>query len=141
MYFLGSEIRKELFTLSLLKYNMKIFENRDKKKFIAFAKQVDIQEYYLFQKYNFFLPSKKEKNIIQTLNHLSHQFYHPKSNYTVFNNGFIFYKEKQIYYFPIKQFPLLTFPKTKKNSNITFTKIKRIEFDFFQLHFLLLKSF
>ena len=51
MSLIHSNIRRELFSLSVLRYNMEMNRYRDQQKFKEFAKQVDIQEYYLFQKH------------------------------------------------------------------------------------------
>ena len=132
--------QKELFTLSVLRYNMKMNEFCNKKKYNEYKKQVDIQEFYLFRKHHIFPGYKSEKNIIDTLNHLSKIFYHPNSSYTVYNNGFIFRKEKKINHHDIKKNLEITFPKNINELNLSYTKVNYIEYLYLDLHFLLLKS-
>lgn len=139
MSLIRSNLRKELFTLSMLRYNMKRNEFFNRKKYYEFSKQVDVQEYYLFRKHRIFPGYKSNKNIILSLNHLSNIFHNPKSPYTVYNNGFVFLKQQGIINYNISDKIKLIFPILI--DNFSYCNVKEEEYRYLELHFLLLKSF
>ena len=139
MSLIRSNLRKELFTLSMLRYNMKMNEFFNRKKYYEFSKQVDLQEYYLFRKHRIFPGYKSNKNIILSLNHLSNIFHNPKSPYTVYNNGFVFLKQQGIINYNISDKNKLIFPILI--DNFSYCNVKEEEYRYLELHFLLLKSF
>lgn len=133
-----SNIKKELLTLAMLRYNRSFYKNKNKEKFLDFHKQVDMQEFYLYYKYRIIPMKKKEKDIIITLNHLSHQFHNPKYPYIVYNTGYIFRKNRILknYIFPHN----LNFPIKIKN-NVSYCNVNREVYNYFILHFSVLESF
>lgn len=132
-------LKKELFTLSMLRYNMDIYKYKDKKKYNEFAKQVDIQEYYLYNKHRVFPGYKSEKNIIFTLNHLSKIFNNKKSPCTVYSNGFIFSKNNLKKSYVIVDSKKIVFPV--RNDIFSYCNVNERECQYLKLHFLLMKSF
>ena len=138
MSLIHSNIRRELFSLSVLRYNMEMNRYRDQQKFKEFAKQVDIQEYYLFQKHKIFPGYKSDENIILSLNHLSNIFHNPKSKYTVYQNGFIFSKNEIISNYTIPDCKEIKFPLI--NDKFSYCNVNERECYFLELHFLLFKS-
>lgn len=133
----SSLIKKELFTLSVLRYNRIFYKSKDKEKFLDFHKQVDIQEYYLFHKYKLVPVQKEKKDIILTLNHLSHQFHNPKFPYILYNNGTIYKKTKNIknYIFSEKlEFPI------KIQNNLSYCNVNKEVYNYFSLYFSILES-
>lgn len=139
MSLIRSNLRKELYTLSILRYNMKMNEFFNPKKYKEYAKQVDMQEYYLFRKHHIFPGYKSNKNIILSLNHLSTIFHNPKSPYTVYNNGFIFLNEERVNEYIILNSNNIKFPNLI--DNFSYCNVREDEYRFLELHFLLFKTF
>lgn len=139
MSVIRSNIRQELFTLSMLRYHRKMNEFFNRKKYNEFSKQVDIQEYYLYRKHHIFPGYKNKKNIILSLNHLSNVFHNPKSPYTVYNNGFVFLKEQGIINYNISETNKLIFPVS--NDKFSYCNVQKEEYRYLELFFLLLKTF
>ena len=131
-------IKKEFLTLAMLRYNRIFYKNKNKEKFLDFHKQVDIQEYYLYHKYKIVPIKKNEKDIILTLNHLSHQFHNPKYPYTIYNNGSIFRKNKIVKNFLFST--NLNFPIKIKN-NLSFCNVNKEVYSYFNLYFSFLETF
>lgn len=139
MSLIRSNLKRELFTLSMLRYNMKINEFFNRKKYYEFSKQVDLQEYYLFRKHYIFPGYKSNKNIILSLNHLSNVFHNPNSPYTVYNNGFIFLKEERVNEYIILNSNNIKFPMLI--DNFSYCNVTEEEYRYLELHFLLFKTF
>lgn len=133
-------IKKEVFTLSVLKYNMKYYENKDYKKFLEFHKQVDAQKYFLYHKYKLFSVEKKKKNILLSLNHLSHQFHNPLYPYIIYNNGLIYKKHKFIKSYSITDYKKLIFP-VNISSDLSYCNVSKDTYNYFNLYFTSLESF
>jgi len=133
-------IKKELLTLSVLKYNMKYYENKDYKKFLDFHKQVDAQEYFLYHKYKLFSVDKKKKNILLSLNYLNHEFHNPLYPYIIYNNGLIYKKHKLLKSYGITDYKKLIFP-VQISSDLSYCNVSKDKYQYLDLYLTSFESF
>ena len=107
--------KKELFTLSMLQYNSKIWKKKCNEKYLYYRFLTDNQEYFLWKKYNLKTPFTTKDEFQLKINNLGSIFHNPSLPYQIQNNG-------QIYFSPIEntQPIIIGKPVLFLNQNIKF---------------------
>lgn len=95
--------KKEIFTLSMLKYNREINKLRSNRKFFYYENQVNNQEFFLYCKYNYLPIDKDKDSVYRTIEFLTKQFHSEKNEYKIKSNGDVIYNKEKIESFYIEE--------------------------------------
>lgn len=95
--------KKEIFTLSVLKYNREINKLRSNRKFFYYENQVNNQEFFLYCKYNYLPIDKDKDSVYRTIEFLTKQFHSEKNEYKIKSNGDVIYNKEKIESFYIEE--------------------------------------